>query len=68
MPDYPPQPGSPTPTPTPRPVSPNYISPADYMLTECNLVKDLNLDSTTTLGAVYTEMYRIYQVMRDAET
>lgn len=68
MPDYPPQPGSPTPTPTPRPVSPNYVSPADYMLTECNLVKDLDQDAEVKISVVYTEMRRIYQVMRDAET
>lgn len=67
MADYPPDPG-PKPSPTPRPTSPGYISPADYMKNECDLVKEMNLDDTVSLSTVYTEMLRIYQVMRDAET
>lgn len=63
---YPPNPGAPTPTPTPRPVAP-YVSPADYLETCFNLLSVEDQDATVKVGDVTTEMYRIYQVLRNAE-
>lgn len=67
---YPPNPGAPTPTPTPRPVAPAntvYTSPADYLETCYNLLAAEDQDTTVKVGDVTTEMYRIYQVLRNAE-
>lgn len=64
---YPPNPGAPTPTPTPRPVAPGFITPADYLETCYNLLAAEDQDTTVKVGDVTTELYRIYQVLRNAE-
>lgn len=60
-------PGSPSPTPTPKPVSPDYVSPGDYLAMELGRLQALNQSQTVSMHDMVAYMVVIQSTVADAE-